>query len=142
MEGPLWFYSKFLALLGVISLMVGFSFVTRGFHRASRQSVWHVAHASPERGPALIREYGCAACHTLPGTNPAPRAVGPSLEKLKDQLYVAGTLTNTPPNLMRWIRDPQAIRPNTAMSNLGVGPEDARDIAAFLYDLPTSGSSP
>ena len=142
MESPLWFYSKFLALLGVISLMVGFSFLTRGFHRASRQSVWHVAGASPKRGPVLLREYGCGACHTLPGNSQAPRTVGPSLQRVKDQMYLAGTLTNTPPNLMRWIRDPQAIRPHTAMPNLGLGPEDARDIAAFLYDLPTTSSSP
>jgi cytochrome c1 len=35
---------------------------------------------------------------------------------------------------MRWIQDPQAIRPHTAMPNLHVGEEDARDIAAYLYN--------
>lgn len=113
---------------------------TTRFHRASRQSVWHVARANPERGPMLLREYGCSACHTLPGDSPAPRTVGPSLERVKEQMYLPGTLTNTPPNLIRWIQDPQQIRPHTAMPDLGVSPEDARDIAAFLHGQPTSSS--
>jgi len=32
-----------------------------------------------------------------------------------------------------WIQDPQHVSPGTAMPNLGVGKEDARDITAFLY---------
>ena len=142
MESPLWFYSRFLALFVVISLMVGFNFLTWGFHRAGRPPVWHVARARPERGPALIREYGCGACHTLPGSTQATRTVGPSLEKIRDQMYVAGTLTNTPENLMRWIQDPQAIRPHTAMPNLHVGAEEARDIAAYLYNPQVTSPLP
>ena len=134
MESPLWFYTRFLALFVVISLMVGFNFLVWGFHREGHQPVWNGDRARPERGPLLIREYGCGACHTLPGIAQTPRTVGPSLERVKVQLYIAGTLTNTPHNLRRWIQDPQQIRPHTAMPNLGVGLEDARDIAAYLYD--------
>ena len=71
-----------------------------------------------------------------------PRTVGPSLERLKVKMYVAGTLTNTPHNLMRWIQDPQQIRPHTAMPNLGVSLEDARDIAAYLYDPQVTSRLP
>lgn len=142
MAGPLRFYSRFLALFMVISLMVGFHFLTWGFHRTSRPTVWHLARAHPERGPALIRKYGCSACHTLPGIPQATRTVGPSLENVKDQMYVAGTLANTPHNLMLWIQDPQQIRPHTAMPNLGVGPDDARDIVAYLYDQQNTSPSP
>ena len=142
MESPLWFYARFLALFVVISLMVGFNFLAWGFHRAGHQLVWHVAGARPERGPLLIKEYGCGSCHTLPGISQTPRTVGPSLERVKVQLYIAGTLTNTPDNLRRWIQDPQQIRPHTAMPNLGVGFEDARDIAAYLYDPQITGPLP
>ena len=121
MESPLRFYSKFLALFAVVSLMVGFNFLTWGFHRRQPPKVWQSARARPERGPALIRKYGCGACHTLPSSSARPR-VGPSLVRLPDQIYIAGKLSNTPANLMRWIQDPDQIRPRTAMPNLGVGP--------------------
>jgi cytochrome c len=142
MTGPVRFYSRFLALFVVISLMVGFHFLTWGFHRASPPTVSHMAGAHPERGPSLIRKYGCSACHTLPGSSTATRTVGPGLENVKDQMYVAGTLLNTPQNLMLWIQHPEQIRPNTAMPNLGVGEDEARDIVAYLYDQHSSGPSP
>jgi cytochrome c1 len=46
---------------------------------------------------------------------------------------IAGRLGNSPDNLQRWIRDPQAVSPGTAMPDLNVGERDARDITAFLY---------
>ncbi len=36
----------------------------------------------------------------------------------------------------RWLRDPAAFKPGTAMPDLGLGAQEARDIAAFLYTLP------
>jgi cytochrome c1 len=35
-------------------------------------------------------------------------------------------------NLIHWIRNPQAIDPQTAMPNLGVTERDALDISAYL----------
>jgi cytochrome c2 len=142
MTGPFQFYTRFVVLFVVILLMVCFNFLTWGFHRTGRQSVWHVAQARPERGPALLREYGCSACHTLPEFSQTTKAIGPSLERVNDRMYIAGTLSNTPPNLISWIQDPQKIRPQTAMPNLGVGLEDARDIAAYLYDPQLTDSLP
>lgn len=128
------FYGKFAALLGVITLMVCINFVIWGFHRSSRSPVWNFPGAVPERGPALIKAYGCGACHTLPNSTENPRRVGPSLVRINEQLYVAGKLTNTPINMMHWIQNPQLIRPNSAMPNLGVNEADARDIVAYLLD--------
>ena len=48
---------------------------------------------------------------------------------------LAGELPNTPANMIRWVRDPQAVEPATAMPNLGVTEQQARDIAAYLYTL-------
>ena len=58
--------------------------------------------------------------------------VGPSLRKLARRSYIAGVLPNTGENLVRWLREPQSIKPGTAMPDLGVGERDARDMAAFL----------
>jgi cytochrome c len=61
--------------------------------------------------------------------------VGPPLTMFARRAYIAGQLPNEPDNLIRWIRDPQAVEPGTAMPSLGVEPAVARDMAAYLYTL-------
>ncbi len=85
------------------------------------------------RGRRLVKAYGCSGCHTIPGVRDARGLVGPRLDNLLDQAYVAGVVPNTPQNLMAWIRHPRQLSPRTAMPELGVKEQDARDIAAFLY---------
>ncbi len=89
----------------------------------------------PSRGPALVRQYGCGTCHTIAGVRGADGLVGPPLDRIGARVYLAGALTNTPENLIRWIRDPRGVDAKTAMPNVGVGEQDARDIAAYLYTL-------
>lgn len=50
-------------------------------------------------------------------------------------MYIGGVVTNTPANMVSWIRNPRALAPKTAMPNLGVGYDDAVDIASYLYTL-------
>ena len=52
-----------------------------------------------------------------------------------ERSYIAGVLPNTPANLVRWVREPKAIQPHSAMPTLGIGEPEAKDIAAYLYDL-------
>jgi cytochrome c2 len=89
----------------------------------------------PARGKEAIGRYGCATCHTIPGVDGARGQVGPSLEGIASRSYLAGKLTNTPPNLIQWIREPQEVQPGTAMPELGVTDHDGKDIAAYLYTL-------
>jgi cytochrome c len=89
----------------------------------------------PDRGRVAIRAYGCGACHTVPGVRGATGMVGPPLTAIADRLYLAGQVPNTPDNMKRWIREPQKIETGTAMPNLDVTEEDARDMAAYLYTL-------
>jgi cytochrome c1 len=44
-------------------------------------------------------------------------------------------LPNTPADMERWLRNPPAVDPRTAMPDMGVTEQDARDIAAYLYTL-------
>jgi cytochrome c2 len=88
-----------------------------------------------ERGRQALSDYGCGACHTIPGVEDANATVGPPLNDWADRHYIAGLLANTPANLIRWIQYPQAIEPGTAMPNMGVTGQDARDMAAYLYEL-------
>ena len=88
-----------------------------------------------KRGHGLFGYYGCTACHTIPGVYGADGVIGPPLIKMSRRGYVAGVMKNTPYNLVRWIQDPPAIDPMTAMPNLHVKDQDARDMAAYLYSL-------
>ena len=90
---------------------------------------------SPDLGKEAIPKYGCGSCHTIPGIKGANALVGPPLTKFSKRAFIAGQLANTEQNLARWIRDPQGVEPGTAMPNLGVTAEDARNIAAYLETL-------
>lgn len=48
---------------------------------------------------------------------------------------IAGVLDNTPQNMEYWLRETQSIKPGTAMPSMGVGEQDARDMAAYLQTL-------
>lgn len=94
-----------------------------------------VADGIPAKGKAAIGTYGCGTCHTIPGIDGADGLVGPPLIKWSQRTYIAGNLTNSPENLIRWIMNPQQVEPGTAMPNLGVTEADARDIAAYLLTI-------
>jgi cytochrome c len=97
--------------------------------------VMQVAGGDAERGKALIQRYGCIACHAIPGIAGHGSNVGPPLEKMGLRAYVGGVLPNTPDELVRWLRNPPAVDPRTAMPNLGISEAEAKDIAAYLYTL-------
>ncbi len=87
------------------------------------------------RGQQLISARGCGACHEIPGIRGANGTVAQSLGSFAKRSFIAGELPNVPENLVRWIMDPRALRPNTAMPSLGIDRQEARDVAAYLYTL-------
>jgi cytochrome c1 len=91
--------------------------------------------ASAEAGKQQIVRYGCGACHEIPGVKGATGLVGPPLIHFGRRGTIAGELANTPDNLIRWIINPQAVERGTDMPNLGITPQDARNIAAYLETL-------
>jgi cytochrome c2 len=94
-----------------------------------------VVGGDARRGEAVIEAFGCGACHTIPGVHGASGMVGPPLTSWARRAYIAGNLPNAPDNLIRWVVDPHAIEPGTAMPRLGVSEQQARDVAAYLYTL-------
>jgi cytochrome c2 len=96
----------------------------------------HAAAATggdPVRGEAMFIQYGCGSCHRAAHVRKASGMVGPPTDGVATRAMIAGKLGNNPDNVERWIRDPQAVSPGTAMPDLNVGERDARDITAFLY---------
>lgn len=65
----------------------------------------------------------------------ADGTVGPPLIAMGKRSFIAGELTNTPGNLVRWVMNPKDVEPGTAMPDLGVSRDDARNIAAYLERL-------
>jgi cytochrome c2 len=88
-----------------------------------------------ERGKALINQYGCNACHTIPGVDGPHGMVGPPLDHIALRQTLAGKYPNTPEVMAKWLQDPQAMDPKNTMPNLGITPNDARDLTAFLFTL-------
>lgn len=93
------------------------------------------AGGNSEVGKALIVSKGCGACHVIPGVQGARGLVGPPLFFFSRRTMIAGELPNTPDNLVRWIKDPKQVEPGTAMPDLGLNDQQARDVAAYLYTL-------
>lgn len=90
---------------------------------------------SAQLGYQLFLTGSCASCHTVRGT-PARGQVGPDLTHLASRLSLAaGTLPNTPANLARWLKNPQAVKPGCLMPNLYLTDQQVRSLVAFLERL-------
>lgn len=101
----------------------------------ARPSNLFAVGGNPQAGKELIIRSGCGACHTIPGIYTARGLVGPPLYFYSRRTMIAGELPNTPDNLVRWLMNPPAIEPGTAMPDLGLSKQQASDIAAYLYTL-------
>ena len=88
-----------------------------------------------DRGKRALHQYACSACHTIPGVTSSSPHVGPPLAGIAGRTLIAGKLANTPDNMVRWLRHTKEVDPLTAMPELGVTEQDARDIAAYLATL-------
>lgn len=88
-----------------------------------------------DRGRIALKNLECGACHVIPGVRGAHSRVGPSLANYARHSYIAGKWPNEPERLVAWILDPPAMAPLTAMPKVSMSDRDARDIAAYLYEL-------
>jgi cytochrome c1 len=129
MRGARWAAPAWIAGLGAALVVAGCS------HPGTAQPPAESHQGDPAHGKALISQYGCGSCHVIPGVDGADGLVGPPLTQFGKRSYIAGELPNNASNLQRWIVDPPAVEPGTAMPDLGVSPIDARDIAAYLLTL-------
>ena len=95
------------------------------------------AGADPAAGAALIQQKGCGACHTIPGIPGATGTIGPNLAGVASRTRIAaGAVPNNgPDDLKKWIMNPPALKPGTAMPNLGLSDDDATRIVAYLETL-------
>jgi mono/diheme cytochrome c family protein len=83
----------------------------------------------------LLRQYACVACHRIPGVTGSDALVGPPLDGMARRRLIAGRLPNTPQAMARWLREPQAVKPGSAMPDLGVTEAHAQLLAGYLARL-------
>jgi cytochrome c1 len=120
-----------IVLLGAAALWFN---LRQAHDQIQTRAAW-LTGGEPPRGKELIAGYGCGGCHTVPGVRGATGLSGPSLLRFGQRTYIAGQRRNTPQNLVPWLRHPQHIERGTAMPEMSVSEQDARDMAAFLYTL-------
>jgi len=126
----------FFGVLAALVFLVAFIGIVREYVQQRtrlREHATAVTDGDPRRGEAMFIQYGCGSCHSVRNVRTATGMVGPPLDGVALRTIIGGHLANTPPNMERWIRDPQHVSPGTAMPDLSVGEGDARDITAFLY---------
>jgi mono/diheme cytochrome c family protein len=92
-------------------------------------------HASTKHAKTVFRQYACHSCHRIEGVVGPRSYVGPVLLDWSKRKYVAGSLPNNEENLVRFISDPQAVRPGSLMPDLHVAPAHAREMARYLLEL-------
>ena len=94
-----------------------------------------IVQGDAERGLAIIDEVGCASCHKIPGVAwPEGRAAG-DLTGFGARPLIAGRLPNQPDVLVRWLIDAPSLDPGTGMPPMPLDQAQARDVAAYLYEL-------
>ena len=126
-----------LATVAIAVLGAGAAYAAYEYRRQQtmKTEVAALTGGDPDRAPDLMMRYGCAGCHTIPGVPGANSRVGPPLRQVASRVYLGGVLTNRPDNLVRWIVNPRAISPKTAMPVTGISETDARHVAAYLLTL-------
>lgn len=94
----------------------------------------HQDEADVERGQALFDAKGCIACHQLHGSG---GDVGPSLTTQVPE-FPHGTWVGDKLRggwIYQWLKNPQALLPETIEPNHGLSDQEARDLTVFLLSL-------
>ena len=127
-----WRAAALTTTAGLLLLLTGCGL---GSDRQTFERAAALTGGDPELGRTKLRRYGCISCHEIPGVIGGNGLVGPPLSGIASRMFIAGVLPNQPGNMTKWIMNPPAVDPRTAMPNMGVNAKDASDIAAYLYTL-------
>lgn len=100
----------------------------------ARDYVPRVIGGDTDRGRLALARYECGVCHVIPGVPDAVGKVGPALDHYSRRSYVAGKFPNEPDTLVRWIVDAPSMAPQTAMPAIAMSEQEAKDMAAYLYE--------
>ncbi len=106
-------------------------------------SAWVTAQQAPAAEPTTDQQRAgaqafmrsCSPCHTVRGTQAQGR-LGPDLTHFASRKALAAeTLENNHENLVRWLRNPQAVKPDNKMPNLNLDQATIDQLVAYLEVL-------
>jgi cytochrome c oxidase subunit II len=90
---------------------------------------------SAEAGQYVFEHQACISCHTVAGTVATGR-YGPDLTHLMSRATIAaGAAPNTQEQLLRWITDPNQIKPGSLMPAMHLSDRENEQITAYLLTL-------
>lgn len=102
---------------------------------AQQQTPPAAATGEAARGEQVFLTGACFTCHTINGTA-AQGIIGPNLTHFGSRRTIAGVIPeNTPDNLVRWLADPQAIKPLNKMPKLNLSQDDIKALVQYLNSL-------
>jgi len=91
--------------------------------------------SATKRGHDVFVQRTCIMCHSINGTE-AGSNVGPELTHIASRpSLAAGSLPNTRANLVRWILNPQLIKPGVRMPPNALSPADMNALLDYLETL-------
>lgn len=87
------------------------------------------------KGRQLFLASACINCHTVRGT-PAHGTFAPDLTHLMSRETIgAGVAENNQANLLKWIDDPQTIKPGCHMPSMHLDSDEVQSIVSYLLTL-------
>jgi cytochrome c oxidase subunit 2 len=112
-------------------------------HTKESWSEWVAAQQAPpaeptdpvaQKGKEIFTQSACVGCHTIQGVSAG--ALGPDLTHFASRKVFAGALmASTRENLVKWIENPDHMKPGALMPNLGMRGEQSQALAAYLMSL-------
>ena len=91
--------------------------------------------AEATRGFELFRKMTCINCHNINGAGGGTQ-YGPDLTHVASRSTLAAEVVeNTRENLVRWLTDPQAVKPGSLMPNFRLTHEQVNDLSSYLETL-------
>jgi cytochrome c oxidase subunit II len=87
------------------------------------------------KGAGVFMEKNCVNCHSIAGFTTRGR-VAPDLTHVGSRTTLAsGTLSNTPENLAKWLRNPQFEKKGVRMPDTGLNADQIKYLTAYLEGL-------
>ena len=114
-------------------------------HEPAQFEEWQQAQLRPAQVPVddagakgleIFRTSTCINCHAINGVPGANARVAPDLTHVGSrQQLAAGIVENTPENMRRWVKNPQAIKPGALMPDFYLDDEQINQLADYLSSL-------
>ncbi len=84
------------------------------------------------RARRILQQLTCLNCHAVSGISTNGTAAPDLTHMAGRQTLGAGVMENTPDNLTRWLKNPQAIKPGCLMPDFKLTDQQVRDLADFF----------